>query len=60
MKKTALIFLALTLIIGGNFFKSVDVLAMPAQVLTLGNNASMTFDEFTEWRTQRGIRHINI
>jgi len=60
MKKTVCILLALTLIIGGNFFNAVDVFATTEPTIIMGNNAPMTLDEFTNWRNQRGIRHINI
>lgn len=60
MKKLFCTLLAVTMIIGGNYFNMVNVFATTEQIITIGNNASMTFEEFTEWRNERGIRHINI
>ena len=61
-KKFTALGLALIMLVGiYNGIGTVEVSAAAnVPTIVMGDNAPMTRDEFMEWRTQRGIRHINI
>ena len=59
MKSVAFVF-AIILFAGG--INTVEVLAASRSIpaVQMGNNPSMTRDEFMEWKSHMGIRHFNI